>query len=87
MSRQNSDITNLRATTTSLDREKDGLQVSLDERTERAVALEDQLARRERELADMRVTISDLEVLFAYVCCSVRQKFFPVPVSLDLITV
>jgi len=61
VSRQNSDITNLRATTTSLDREKDGLQVSLDERTERAVALEDQLARRERELADMRVTISDLE--------------------------
>ena len=61
--KQSEDAANLRATTTSLDREKDALQAALDERTERAAALDDQLTRREREISEMRVSISDLEVI------------------------
>ena len=64
--RQSEDAANLRATTTALDREKDALQAALDERTERAAALDDQLTRREREISDMRGSIADLEVSLHY---------------------
>lgn len=60
--KQTEDINGMRSTTTALDREKDALQSALDERTERAAALDDQLLRRERDIADMRMAIGDLEV-------------------------
>nr|CAB3229903.1 centrosomal protein of 135 kDa [Phallusia mammillata] len=60
-SKQTEDAATLRATTTALDREKDALQAALDERTERAAALEEQLSRRERDLSDMRISLADLE--------------------------
>ncbi|XP_078481084.1 centrosomal protein of 135 kDa isoform X1 [Ciona intestinalis] len=59
--KQTEEAATLRATTTALDREKDALQSALDERTERAAALDDHLSRREREISDLRVTIADLE--------------------------
>ncbi|XP_076808298.1 centrosomal protein of 135 kDa-like isoform X3 [Clavelina lepadiformis] len=60
-SKQTEEAAGLRATATSLDREKDALQAALDERTERAASLDEQLARRERDISDMRVSISNLE--------------------------
>uniref|UniRef100_H2Z639 Uncharacterized protein n=1 Tax=Ciona savignyi TaxID=51511 RepID=H2Z639_CIOSA len=59
--KQSEEAATLRATTTSLDREKDALQAALDERTERAAALDEHLSRRERDMSDLRVAISDLE--------------------------
>jgi len=60
--KQTEEAAGLRATTTALDREKDALQAALDERTERAAALDDQLSRRERDLSDMRVAMGEVEV-------------------------
>ncbi|XP_077972139.1 centrosomal protein of 135 kDa-like [Styela clava] len=59
--RQTDDATGLRTTVTILDREKDGLQATLDEKTEKIALLEDQIAKRESQIMDQRVTISNIE--------------------------
>ena len=62
ITKQNDDADNLRSTATALDREKDALQAALDERTEREAELDHQLNSREREIADLKIMISNLEV-------------------------
>ena len=60
------EMVSLRATTTTLDREKDALQVALDERAERVASLDEQLSRREREIVDLRSSLSTAEVRINY---------------------
>ena len=75
---QTDEMVSLRAATTTLDREKDALQAALDERAERAASLEDQLSRREREIGDLRSSISALEVHFLVICffaCLLLMQF------------
>ena len=68
------DMVTLRATTTTLDREKDALQAALDERAERIASMEDQLSRREREIAELRNSVSNLEVKILALSVFSRSK-------------
>lgn len=60
-SKQNEDVTGLRATVTKLDREKDSLQAMLDDKTERIAILEDQLAKRESLIMEQKVMTNNIE--------------------------
>ncbi|XP_006816961.1 centrosomal protein of 135 kDa [Saccoglossus kowalevskii] len=55
------EIAQLRGTIASLDREKDILQVTVDEKTEKIVALETELLDREAMVNEMRMSLSDLD--------------------------
>lgn len=63
--KQNEDISKLKATVSSLDRDKDELQSVLDEKTDRIQTVEDHLSALEREKIEMKLTINNLEVRFA----------------------
>ncbi|XP_041463887.1 testis-specific gene 10 protein-like isoform X2 [Lytechinus variegatus] len=55
------EINELRGTVSSIDREKDALQIAVDEKTERSLDLERELMDRGRTIADLRATVTDLE--------------------------
>ena len=55
------EVAQLRGTISALDREKDNLQMAIDEKTERVVELERELNDRGRSLGDHRTTIDTLE--------------------------
>eukprot|EP00057_Strongylocentrotus_purpuratus_P011253 XP_011665727.1 PREDICTED: testis-specific gene 10 protein isoform X5 [Strongylocentrotus purpuratus] len=55
------EINELRGTVSAIDREKDGIQMAVDEKTERTLDLERELMDRGRTIADLRATVSDLE--------------------------
>ena len=55
------EVNELRSTVASIDREKDALQIAVDEKTERLIDLERNLMERGRTVSDLRATVSDLE--------------------------
>lgn len=55
------EINELRGTVSAIDREKDALQMAVDEKTERTLDLERELMDRGRTIADLRATVGDLE--------------------------
>lgn len=59
--KQNEDISKLRATVSSLDRDKDEMQAGLEEKLDRINNLEDQLSKCERENIELKLTIGNLE--------------------------
>ncbi|XP_077983787.1 centrosomal protein of 135 kDa-like [Glandiceps talaboti] len=54
------EIAGLRGTIAALDREKDSLQMTVDEKTEKIVAAENSLLDKERLITEMRLTAADL---------------------------
>ncbi|KAG7488859.1 hypothetical protein MATL_G00038960 [Megalops atlanticus] len=54
-------VTALQKTLAFLDREKDALQDAVDQKTERIVALQDELASKEKTLAVVRQTVTDMD--------------------------
>ncbi|XP_071511617.1 centrosomal protein of 135 kDa-like [Diadema antillarum] len=55
------EINELRGTVASIDREKDALQMAVDEKTERVIDLERDLIEKGRTIGDLRATVHDLE--------------------------
>ncbi|KAJ8277097.1 hypothetical protein GJAV_G00071440 [Gymnothorax javanicus] len=55
------EVTALQKTVTTLDRQKDALQDIVDQKTERIVALQDDIAGKEKTLAAVRLSVSDME--------------------------
>uniref|UniRef100_S4RJ48 Centrosomal protein 135 n=1 Tax=Petromyzon marinus TaxID=7757 RepID=S4RJ48_PETMA len=55
------EVASLRAAVSDLDREKDGLQEAVDDKTEAIVVLEERLAQKDKSIGDLRVTASELE--------------------------
>uniref|UniRef100_A0A8C8AID1 Centrosomal protein 135 n=1 Tax=Otus sunia TaxID=257818 RepID=A0A8C8AID1_9STRI len=51
----------LKSTITVLDKEKDSLQETVDEKTERIACLDDNLANKEKTITNLRLTLSELE--------------------------
>ncbi|XP_061408482.1 centrosomal protein of 135 kDa-like isoform X3 [Lethenteron reissneri] len=55
------EVASLRAAVSDLDREKDGLQEAVDDKTEAIVVLEERLAQKDKSIGDLRVTASELQ--------------------------
>ncbi|XP_035680916.1 centrosomal protein of 135 kDa-like isoform X2 [Branchiostoma floridae] len=55
------EIAQLRGAVSSLDREKDGLQMNVDEKTERVVGLEENVANKEKLISELRLNVGELE--------------------------
>ncbi|KAI1888697.1 hypothetical protein AGOR_G00171400 [Albula goreensis] len=55
------EVAMLQKTVTALDGEKDFLQEAVDQKTERIVCLQDELANKEKTLKAVRLTVSDME--------------------------
>ncbi|CAH1777332.1 unnamed protein product [Owenia fusiformis] len=55
------EIVTLRGTISALDREKDALQIAVDDKAERNVDLEDTVLERDKLLSDFKINTSDLE--------------------------
>ncbi|XP_066287957.1 centrosomal protein of 135 kDa-like isoform X2 [Branchiostoma lanceolatum] len=55
------EIAQLRGAVSSLDREKDGLQMNVDEKTERVVGLEENVVNKEKLIAELRLNVGELE--------------------------
>ena len=51
----------LRSTASKLDREKDSLQINVDEKTEKMANLNEEILLKERLISDLKVRISELE--------------------------
>jgi len=62
MTQQRDDVIKLRATVTSLDREKDSLQGKLDDKVEKLLVVEDSLLLKEGEVKDVKGANAALEV-------------------------
>ncbi|NWI27445.1 CP135 protein, partial [Sula dactylatra] len=58
---QDEAVSVLRSTITVLDKEKDSLQETVDEKTERIACLDDNLANKEKTITHLRLTLSELE--------------------------
>ncbi|PIN97695.1 hypothetical protein AB205_0032800 [Aquarana catesbeiana] len=61
VSTQTTEIAMLRNTVSVLDKEKDKLQETVDEKTERVACLEDNLENKEKIIGNLRLTLSELE--------------------------
>lgn len=61
-SKQNEDISRMRTAINSLDRDKDSLQIAVDEKSEKINMLEEQLTKREQSLSELRMSSNSLEV-------------------------
>ncbi|KAJ8298507.1 hypothetical protein KUTeg_025038 [Tegillarca granosa] len=59
MSRE--EISQLRSTITSLDREKDSLQHAIDQKTEKCAGLNEDILYKEKTLSDLKIRVSELE--------------------------
>lgn len=59
--RQSEDATNLRATITQLDREKDVVQVELDDKTVKIASYEEKIRVLETQIVDQKLTIENVE--------------------------
>ncbi|XP_019624383.1 PREDICTED: centrosomal protein of 135 kDa-like [Branchiostoma belcheri] len=55
------EVAQLRGAVSSLDREKDGLQMNVDEKTERVVGLEENVANKEKLISELRLNVGELE--------------------------
>ena len=62
MAKQSDEISSLRVTMTTLDREKDALQINLDERVELISDVEEQLSKKEVELKDLKELMNETQV-------------------------
>ena len=55
------DNSDLRVTVSKLDREKDNLQINVDEKTEKVANLNEEILLKEKLISDLKVRISELE--------------------------
>ncbi|XP_013412187.1 centrosomal protein of 135 kDa-like, partial [Lingula anatina] len=58
---QSDQITQLRGTISALDGEKDSLQMTVDEKSERIAGLDAEVVVRDRQISDLRINIGELE--------------------------
>lgn len=63
-SKQSDEIGGLRATVASVDRDKDDLQIRLDEKVEKVSMLEDNVAKKDDLILENKLTISSLQVAY-----------------------
>uniref|UniRef100_A0A4W3IKG4 Centrosomal protein 135 n=1 Tax=Callorhinchus milii TaxID=7868 RepID=A0A4W3IKG4_CALMI len=60
-SAQRDEMNLLRSTISALDKEKDFLQEAMDEKTERVANLEDNMAKKDKCITNMKITLTELE--------------------------
>ncbi|GAB1601649.1 centrosomal protein of 135 kDa-like [Argonauta hians] len=75
ISHQNhNEISQLQSTINALDREKDSLQMTVDEKTERLASFREELLLKDRNISDLKVQVSQLESQLEHVNSSLALK-------------
>ncbi|XP_052276552.1 centrosomal protein of 135 kDa-like isoform X1 [Dreissena polymorpha] len=74
MARSSDENSGLRGTVSQLDREKDNLQISVDEKTEKIANLNEEVLLKEKLISDLKVRISELEAQYGHANDNINMK-------------